>query len=109
MTSPARRSGALAARAIGLAAASAFAVALGLRATAGGALGPALSAALRVFRDPALLERRPEPPPALDCRRFEGDGSSLLDAQLARDFERPRPEELDDPEGGAVRSLAMPD
>ncbi|HVY45606.1 MAG TPA: lytic transglycosylase domain-containing protein, partial [Minicystis sp.] len=86
---------------------SAAGLALGGRLAAGGPLGASLDAAIRAFRDPHLLDR-PEPPPALDCRRFEADGAAL-DAQIAHDFERARDEDLDDPDGGTIRSLALPD
>ncbi|HEY4117684.1 MAG TPA: transglycosylase SLT domain-containing protein, partial [Byssovorax sp.] len=88
-------------------------LAAGARAAAGGPLGASLAAALRAFRDPALVEERATgPSEAVDCRRFDADGAPKaadLDAQIAKDFERPRDEDLDDPDSGGVRTLSMPE
>lgn len=82
-------------------------------------LRASLSAAYRAFRDPTLLTPpAPPPPPTLDCRRFAGDaagqagqlGQAGPPDDVARDFQRPAPEEdLDDPEGATLASLTLPD
>lgn len=68
------------------------------------------SAAYRAFRDPTLVDRphtaaalTPAPPLALP------DENRLLDAAIARDFEKATNDDLDDPESGALAALAMPD
>lgn len=73
-------------------------------------LRASFSAAYRAFRDPALLDR---PAPTLT---FEPSSSSvridenrLLDAAIARDFDKATNDDLDDPEGAALSALAMPD
>lgn len=68
------------------------------------------SAAYRAFRDPALVDRPPtpiafSPAPALALP----DENRLLDAAIARDFEKATNDDLDDPESGALAALAMPD
>ena len=68
------------------------------------------SAGYRAFRDPALLDR-----PA-NTMTLEPTGSPvrldenrLLDAAIARDFDKATGDDLDDPESSAISALAMPD
>ncbi|MBK9263454.1 MAG: transglycosylase SLT domain-containing protein [Polyangiaceae bacterium] len=73
-------------------------------------LRTSLSAAYRAFRDPALVERSPitatyEPSGSLP----RIDENRLLDAAIARDFEKATNEDLDNPESGTLSALAMPD
>jgi len=82
-------------------------------------LRASFSAGYRAFRDPALLTPpAPPPPPTIDCRRFAGDavgpagqvGQARSPDEMARDFQKPTPEEdLDDPEGATLASLTLPD
>ncbi|HRI72137.1 MAG TPA: lytic transglycosylase domain-containing protein, partial [Polyangium sp.] len=68
------------------------------------------SAAYRAFHDPALVDRPAQTmvlEPAGSSVRI--DENRLLDAAIARDFDKATPEDLDDPESSALSALAMPD
>jgi len=70
-----------------------------------------LSAAYRAFRDPSLLDRaEPDLPVTATSLRAPGaEEERLLDAAIARDFEKTGGDDLDDPEGAALATLTMPD
>ena len=83
-----------------------------LGALASPSMRASFAAGYRAFRDPALLEKpaAPEDPTAPIARRAPGDEESrLLDAAIAKDFEKATDNDLDDPEGAALATLAMPD
>ncbi|WP_434048232.1 MULTISPECIES: transglycosylase SLT domain-containing protein [Sorangium] len=68
------------------------------------------SAAYRAFRDPSLLDRAPADAPAVDaCPLPVGDAPPALTALLVREFQPATDEDLEDPEGTALATLAMPD
>lgn len=67
------------------------------------------SAAYRAFKNPALLDPKPAPPPpAVDCTRFNGD-AKLPPTQLELEFQQPPEDDLDDPEGSTMANLQIPD
>lgn len=73
-------------------------------------LRASFSAAYRAFRDPTLLEQKPVTTvlgPSASTPRL--DENRLLDAAIARDFEKAGGDDLDDPESSALSALAMPD
>lgn len=75
-------------------------------------LRASFSAGYKAFRDPSLLEAprpAPAPAPAGPARDSRTDMQVLLDAQIASEFERATDEDLDDPEGRTLASLALPD
>ncbi len=71
-----------------------------------------LSAGYRAFRDPKLVKRPEtvEPRAPSSTRRAPGEEEDrLLDAAIAKDFEKATDTDLDDPEGAALATLSMPD
>ncbi|MDI1479041.1 transglycosylase SLT domain-containing protein [Polyangium sp. y55x31] len=82
-----------------------------LGALASPSMRASLSAGYRAFRDPTLLDKpATEDPAAPMPRRMPGEEESrLLDAAIAKDFEKATDGDLDDPEGAALATLAMPD
>ncbi|MRG90554.1 transglycosylase SLT domain-containing protein [Polyangium spumosum] len=82
-----------------------------LGALASPSMRASISAGYRAFRDPTLLERpAAEDPAAPISRRAPGEEESrLLDAAIAKDFEKATEGDLDDPEGAALATLVMPD
>lgn len=74
------------------------------------AVRASFSAGYRAFRDPTLLDRAPATTtfePSVSPVRI--DENRLLDAAIARDFDKATNDDLDDPEGAALSALAMPD
>ncbi|WP_437517234.1 transglycosylase SLT domain-containing protein [Sorangium sp. So ce1099] len=68
------------------------------------------SAAYRAFRDPGLLERAPvDSPAAAACLPPVGDAPPALTALVVREFQPATDEDLEDPEGATLATLAMPD
>ncbi|WP_437663895.1 transglycosylase SLT domain-containing protein [Sorangium sp. So ce1182] len=68
------------------------------------------SAAYRAFRDPGLLERAPvDSPVAAACLPPVGDAPPALTALVVREFQPATDEDLEDPEGATLATLAMPD
>ncbi|HTN87122.1 MAG TPA: lytic transglycosylase domain-containing protein, partial [Sorangium sp.] len=68
------------------------------------------SAAYRAFRDPGLLERAPAGSPvAAACLPPVGDAPPALTALVVREFQPATDEDLEDPEGATLATLAMPD
>lgn len=67
------------------------------------------SAAYRAFRDPSLVDRSAPTKfePTITTPRV--DENRLFDAAIAREFEKATNDDLDDPESGALSSLALPD
>ncbi|MDC0745179.1 transglycosylase SLT domain-containing protein [Polyangium mundeleinium] len=82
-----------------------------LGALASPSMRASLSAGYRAFRDPTLLDKPViEDPTAPVARRMPGEEESrLLDAAIAKDFEKAKENDLDDPEGTTLATLAMPD
>jgi predicted Zn-dependent peptidase len=71
-------------------------------------LRASIHAGYRAFRDPALLDPAPPPPPAtVSCARLSDD--KPIETDLTRSLDRPLPEDLDDPEGATLASLTLPD
>lgn len=72
-------------------------------------LRASFSAAYRAFREPSLLDHSKTTTfePSVSLPRI--DENRLLDAAIARDFEKATNDDLDDPESGALSALAMPD
>lgn len=75
------------------------------------------SAAYKAFRDPSLIAfAQPNGPstpafaqPQNNACASKTDLDGLLDARIAGDFEKATDEDLDDPEGGTLKTLVMPD
>ncbi|XYI03390.1 transglycosylase SLT domain-containing protein [Sorangium sp. So ce1128] len=68
------------------------------------------SAAYRAFRDPSLLDRAPaDSPAAAACLPPVGDAPPALTALVVREFQPATDEDLEDPEGATLATLAMPD
>ncbi|UQA56572.1 transglycosylase SLT domain-containing protein [Polyangium aurulentum] len=66
-------------------------------------------AAYRAFRDPSLLEHH-EPAEATPTGRMPViDENRLLDAAIAKDFEKAAESDFEDPDGATLASLSMPD
>ncbi len=87
----------------------------------GAALSPGLSAsfsaAFKAFRDPSLISKAEQALPAGQaapvnagetCTK-KSDLDVMLDARIAGDFEKPSDEDLEDPEGGTLKTLVLPD
>lgn len=72
-------------------------------------LRASFSAAYRAFREPSLLDHPKTTAfePSISVPRI--DENRLLDAAIARDFEKATNDDLDDPESGALSTLALPD
>src|SRR5262249_5506826 len=93
--------------ALGAAAIAASGVIVGAARPRAGA--PRLAAAYRVFRDPAVLDPRAPPlPVAVSCARFSED-ARVKDVDVARELDRARADDLDDPEGATLATMTMPD
>ena len=89
---------------------AAAALSIGAAARSPGARA-SFRAAYRAFRDPSLVDPPPPaaPPPTVSCERLTED-PHRLDADLAREFERPPlPADLDDPDGATLATLTLPD
>ncbi|AKT40450.1 transglycosylase SLT domain-containing protein [Chondromyces crocatus] len=101
------------------------AYAIGVGAIAGMVIGAgsastsfraSIHAAYRAFRDPTLVEGRAPvgaaaaaTPPIACAPVLPTEDPEALKAWIARDFEPPADEDLDDPDGATIASLAMPD
>ncbi len=84
----------------------------GLGAMAGSpSVRASLSAAYRAFRDPSLVDGRAASPAAEPraCLPLAAEDPEVVEARIARDFEPPAEEDLDDPDGAAIASLVLPD
>jgi predicted Zn-dependent peptidase/soluble lytic murein transglycosylase-like protein len=88
--------------------------AVGLSAALGLSASPrvraSFSAAYRAFRDPTLIDHNaPAPVAPVAANGPVIDEGRALDAAIARDFEKASDDDLDDPEGATLATLALPD